>query len=115
VLVQGCIKQVSKLDRFLTVNELPDFMGPLGSLSCFQDYYGYLCYQYYNCFMVWMAMRTRWRSYGMHTFSSFVLNNATVDHLLLIRLRLSDQSISMSVTASIKSLPVHIRDIYLTF
>jgi hypothetical protein len=36
-------------------------------------------------------------------------------YLFLICLRLSDQSISVSVTANIKSLPVHIRDIYLTF
>jgi len=45
VPVQGCKKQVSKLSHLLivtwTVKELPAVMEPLGSLPCFQDYYGY--------------------------------------------------------------------------
>jgi hypothetical protein len=48
-------------------------------------------------------------------FQALFLTMLLWTYLFLIRLRLPDQSISMSVTASIKSLPVHICDIYLTF
>lgn len=124
--LQGCIKQVSKHDRFVgklivawIVKKLPAFMEPVGSLPCCQDYYGYLCYQCYHCFIVGMVLRTRRKSFEMRTFSSLLLKSVAVELGLKKRLRVSDQMylnlkhIFLSVTSKTKVLPVHIHNINL--